>query len=167
MLTAFRRMGSSSGVRSVVAKALPSVSKSCMGSVSDVTLNITFVDNDGNRASVPALVGQTILDVAKTHGIDLEGPCGGGGGAISVQRTEKWHDTTYGEGPLCFFCHVQIPSSFDHLLPAIGESDAQGLDDVWQDEVTSQSRLACQITLDKKHEGMVVYVPDAPPTDII
>jgi len=49
----------------------------------------------------------------------------------------------------------------------MGESDLQGLDDVWQEEVTTQSRLACQITLDKRHEGIVVFVPDAPPADII
>ena len=38
-----------------------------------------------------------------------------------------------------------------------------GLEHVWEDEVTTQSRLACQIVLEKKHDGMVVYVPDSPP----
>jgi len=135
--------------------------------VADAMIHLTFVDNDGNRASVPGLVGMTVLDVALKHGIDLEGPCGGGGGPVSIQRTPDWHDTTYGEGPMCFYCHVQIPSTFNDLLPPVGETDEAGLDDVWGDEVTKQSRLACQITLDKRHDNMVVFVPDAPPTDII
>lgn len=130
-------------------------------------IHLTFVDNDGNRASVPALVGSTLLEVAMKHGIDIEGPCGGGGGQVSVQRSDLWHDSTYGEGPTCFFCHVQIPSSFGHLLPPMGETDAAGLEDVWEDEITTQSRLACQITVDERHDGMVVFVPDAPPADII
>lgn len=67
----------------------------------------------GNRASVPALVGQTILDVAKLHNVDLEAPCYGGGLPTKIRRTDEWIETTYGEGATCFYCHVQIPTKFD------------------------------------------------------
>jgi ferredoxin len=116
---------------------------------------------------VPARVGQTILDVALQNKVDLEGPCGGGGSPTEVRRTENWVEYTYGEGPNCFFCHVQIPSTFDHLLPEITKHESDGLQEVWEDEVTVRSRLACMIKLDKKHDGMVVFVPDAPPTDLV
>ena len=140
----------------------------CMGTVADQTIHITFVDSDGNRASVPALVGKTVLSVAEQHRIDLEGPCRGGGGTVAVQRTELWHDDTYGTGPTCFYCHVQIPSTYNNLLPPMGETDMKGINLVWDDEeVTAQSRLGCQIKLEKKHDGMVVFVPDAPPTLVL
>lgn len=101
------------------------------------------------------------------HRIDLEGSCEGGGGPTEVQRTENWLETTYGEGPTCFFCHVQIPSSFHHLLPPVLNHEKHGLVETWEEEANSTSRLACQITLEKKHDGLVVFVPDAPPVNII
>jgi ferredoxin len=154
---------SAMGSSSVMAKK----STASLSTVADATIHLTFVDNEGNRASVPALTGSTIMDVAKMHGIDLESPCGGGGGMVSQQKSEDWEDTLYGEGPMCFFCHVQIPSSYNSILPPMGETDEAGLESVWGDEISKQSRLACQITLDKRHNNMVVFVPDAPPADVI
>lgn len=116
---------------------------------------------------MPARVGKTLLEVANLHKVDLEGSCEGGGGPTEVQRTKDWLETTYGEGPTCFYCHVQIPSSFNHLLPAVTAHEVKGLKQVWEDEVNITSRLACMITLEKKHDGLVVFVPDAPPVDII
>lgn len=98
--------------------------------------------------------------------VDLEGPCRGGGGPPEVRRTENWTETTYGEGPQCFYCHVQIPSSFHHLLDPPFAYETTGLSRVWGEEANTASRLACQITLEKKHDGMVVFVPDMPPVDL-
>jgi len=81
-----------------------------------------------------------------------------------VRRSENWVETTYGEGPNCFWCHVQIPSSFNNVLPEQTQAEVKGLEEVWEDEATLTSRLACMITLEKKHDGLLVYVPDAPPT---
>jgi len=101
------------------------------------------------------------------HKVDLEGPCRGGGAPTEIRRTENWVETTYGEGPSCFYCHVQIPSSFNHLLPEQRDGEARGLEDVWEEDYTLQSRLACMIQLEKKHDGMLVLVPDAPVTGCI
>jgi len=138
-----------------------------LSTVSSQTIHITFVDLEGNRARVPALVGQTLLQVAQRHKVDLEGACDGGGSPIEVKRTENWTEPTFGEGPTCFYCHVQIPKSFHHLLPHQTSEETTGLKDVWEDEAGSTSRLACMITLDKKHDDMVVFIPDSPPTDVI
>jgi ferredoxin len=121
----------------------------------------------GNRATVPGLIGQTVLEVAKRHKVDLEGPCGGGGSPTEVRRTENWVETTFGEGPSCFYCHVQIPTSFNSILPEQSKEELEGLSDTWEDEVSKTSRLSCMITLDKRHDGLIVYVPDAPPTDVV
>ena len=40
-------------------------------------MNITFVDKDGNEETVEAVVGDSILDIAMDHDIDIEGACGG------------------------------------------------------------------------------------------
>lgn len=84
-----------------------------------------------------------------------------------MRRTADWVETTFGEGPSCFYCHVQIPSSFDSILPEMSKEERAGLSDTWEDEASVTSRLACMITLDKRHDGLVVYVPDAPPTEVI
>ena len=43
----------------------------------------------------------------------------------------------------------------------------KGIKSTWEEEYNTTSRLACMITLEKKHDGLVVFVPDAPPTNII
>lgn len=141
--------------------------RSSLSTVMDNTLKITFVDREGNRATVPTRVGMTILETAQLHKVDLEGSCNGGGAPPSVRRTENWVEQTFGEGPTCFWCHVQIPTVFHHLLPEVLPNETAGLVQAWEEEVNKTSRLGCMITLDKKHDGMVVFVPDAPPTNII
>lgn len=116
---------------------------------------------------MPARVGKTLLEVAQLHDVDLEGSCMSGGGSYEIQRTEKWVEQTYGEGPTCFYCHVQIPSTFNAVLPRISQHEIAGIKRTWEGEYNVTSRLACMITLEKKHDGLVVFVPDAPPTDII
>jgi ferredoxin len=99
--------------------------------------------------------------------VDIEGPCRGNAGPIEVKRTAKWTETTFGEGISCFYCHVKIPTTYDHLLPRREAEEPEGLRDTWDEEYSpTTSRLACQITLDQRHDGMVVFVPDAPPMDM-
>lgn len=121
----------------------------------------------GNRAIVPARVGQTLLEAATQHKVDIEGPCGGGGAPREIRRSENWVETLWGEGPSCFFCHVQIASKYNSILPEFTEFERRGIEDVWDDEYTRNSRLACVIRLDARHDGMVIYVPDAPISDCI
>lgn len=154
--------------------------------VKDHTIKIVFVDTSvishhyslqlnshshlvakGNRVTLPARIGQNLLEVARWHKVDIEGPCKGGGAPTDVQRTKDWNETTYGEGPTCFWCHVQIPLQYHHLLPQPQETELEGIKQNWDEEFNVSSRLACQIRLEKKHDGMVVFVPDAPPTNVI
>jgi hypothetical protein len=108
-----------------------------------------------------------LLQVAMLHKIDIAGPCMGGGSPREVRRTKDWVETTYGEGPACFWCHVQIASKYNSILPDFSEYEFEGIQEEWDEEATKTSRLACQITVDKRHDGMVIFVPDAPPTDIV
>ncbi len=115
---------------------------------------------------MPARVGQTLLEAAAMHKIDITHPCDGPGGPTQVIRTKDWTEDTFGEGFCCYFCHVKIPSSFHHLLPPMFEVDKKRMEDVWDSDFSKTSRLACSITLGKQHEGLVVLVPNAPVTDV-
>lgn len=121
----------------------------------------------GVRRKLFGIPGETLLSAAMRNDIDIEGICNGGGGPIEMKRTDKWTETTFGEGLSCFLCHVKIPVAFQHLLPDRTPDEPQGLSSTWDEEYSeSTSRVACQIVLDKRHEGMVVYVPDPPPVEM-
>jgi ferredoxin len=48
------------------------------------------------------------------------------------------------------------------------EAEHKGLAEWWEEEYQKNvSRLACQITLQKEHDGLIVLVPDPLPTDIL
>ena len=113
-------------------------------------------------------MGHTLLDVARQYKVDLEGSCSNMGASVEEPRTANWTEYVYGEGPICFQCHVQIPSSFNHLLPHASLAEKAGLSETWEEEYQERtSRLACNITLDHKHDGLVVLVPDAAPVDCV
>lgn len=52
-------------------------------------------------------------------------------------------------------------------MPQLSDKDAVEFRHVWDDECTVSSRLACLINLDKRHDGLVVLIPDPPPVDLI
>jgi ferredoxin len=114
---------------------------------------------------VPARIGQTLLEAALMHNVEILGPCEGGGGPSQVLRSNEWTEDTFGDGPNCYFCHVKIPSTYQHLLPHVFDSEKKAFHRVWGDEMSKTSRLACQITLGKEHDGLVVLVPNPPITD--
>jgi len=152
-----------------IGRAVPSSGAATrkLSTVAANTVHIQFVDAEGNRARLPARVGQSLLEVAEQHSIELEGPCAGGGAPTEQRRSDVWVESTFGEGLSCFLCHVQIPSTYNHLLPEQTEEMREGLLDTWEEEVNVSSRLACMINITKDMNDMVVYVPDMPPTDII
>lgn len=116
---------------------------------------------------MPALIGQTLKEAAESNNVIIPGGCGGGGMPTNIKHTEDWNEIVYGEGPSCFWCHVKIPSKYNDILPLQTEKETGGLEEVWEEEFSATSRLACLIKLDKRHDGMVVLVPDSPPTDIV
>ncbi len=100
---------------------------------------IHFVFPDATRLSVEAEVGASILEVARTHHIDLEGACDG--------------------SLACSTCHVIVdPSWFDQLVPATHEEEdvldlAFGL--------VPTSRLGCQIIVTQAMDGLILHLPHA------
>lgn len=105
------------------------------------TVEINFIDRDGDLMKVKAKVGDTLLDVAKDNDVDLEGAC---------------------EGTLsCSTCHLLFKpeemASLNLDEPSDEELDmldlAYGLEDT--------SRLGCQILVTKDFQGITLTIPKA------
>ena len=52
--------------------------------------------------------------------------CMGGGDPYEVKRSEEWTEPTFGEGPMCFDCHVQVPTKWHKDLPDISDHEKRG-----------------------------------------
>ena len=100
-------------------------------------VRIRFIDRNGAVTEAEGAEGAALLDVAQAAGMPLEGTC---------------------EGQMaCSTCHVIVAKDwFDKLPPAVEEEDdmldlAAG--------VTRTSRLACQIGLNDRLDGLEVRIP--------
>ena len=102
-------------------------------------IKVTFILQNGERETVDAPKGASILDVAHENDIDLEGACEG-----SVA---------------CSTCHVVVdPEYYDKLSEPTDEENDM-LDLAFGLEETS--RLGCQVELNKELDGITVKLPSA------
>ena len=101
-------------------------------------LKVTFESHDGKeRMEVEGKVGQSLLELACAHDIDIEGAC---------------------EGALaCSTCHVIVDREHFDRLPEATEEEDDMLDLAFG--LTMRSRLGCQITLTEDLDGLVVRLP--------
>lgn len=100
---------------------------------------ITFIERDGNRKTVEARTGLSVLEVAKQNNVDLEGAC---------------------EGSLaCSTCHVIVEPEWYDALPEAKEDEEDMLDLAFG--LTRTSRLGCQIIVSDEMDGLIVSLPKA------
>ena len=92
-----------------------------------VRVPLTFVGESGDRWSVSAVVGDTLLQTASKHGVPLVAECGGGG----------WPREEYGEGPMCRTCHVYLDNAHAALALPPDADELKILE--WIDTRTSKS----------------------------
>ena len=98
---------------------------------------MTFIDRRGERREVDALDGVSLLEIARSNGVDLEGAC---------------------EGEMaCSTCHVIVEPEWFAKLPPAGEEEEDTLNMAFG--LTKTSRLGCQITMCRDLDGMVVRLP--------
>ena len=98
---------------------------------------MTFIDPDGARHEVEAPVGDSVLEIAFRHGIDIEGAC---------------------EGAMaCSTCHVVVEAAWFDKLEAKCEDEEDMLD--FALGLTLTSRLGCQIVITEALDGLVVTLP--------
>ena len=98
---------------------------------------IVFIEPNGTERAVEAPLGKSLLDIAQTNNIQIEGAC---------------------EGSLaCSTCHVIVNEDwFDRIKP-IKEEESDMLDLAYG--LTRYSRLCCQILMSEDLDGLVVSLP--------
>jgi 2Fe-2S ferredoxin len=98
---------------------------------------MVFIERDGTPREVDAPLGNSVLEVARRHDIDIEGAC---------------------EGSLaCSTCHVVVDPEWYELLNDASEDEEDMLDLAFN--LTRTSRLGCQIVITEALDGLVVKLP--------
>lgn len=98
---------------------------------------ITFMTPEGAPLVVEAPVGLSLLEVAHSNNIDLEGAC---------------------EGSLaCSTCHVIVDPAWYAKLSSATEDEEDMLDLAFG--LTHTSRLGCQIIITEALDGLIVRLP--------
>ena len=101
-------------------------------------IKIEFVQEDGTSQTVEAQAGITLMEAARTHGVEgIVADCGG--------------------SCACATCHVHVEQPWFDALPARGADEVEMLD--FAKGVDDHSRLACQIALFDGLDGMRVHIP--------
>ncbi len=101
-------------------------------------IKVIFIEND-KEIEIEALVGLSILEVAHSNNIDVEGAC---------------------EGSLaCATCHVILEENIYNKIDEPTEAEEDMLDLAFG--LTHTSRLGCQIILTKELEGIKIKLPSA------
>ncbi|MDX1916828.1 MAG: ferredoxin family 2Fe-2S iron-sulfur cluster binding protein [Rickettsiaceae bacterium] len=103
-------------------------------------VKVIFIVENNKEVEVEAEEGLSVLEIAKTNDIDLEGAC---------------------EGSLaCSTCHVIVEDKeYFSKLPAAEEAEEDMLDLAFG--LTPTSRLGCQIIVSKEMDGIRLKLPSA------
>eukprot|EP00405_Crypthecodinium_cohnii_P000108 CAMPEP_0194765258 /NCGR_PEP_ID=MMETSP0323_2-20130528/25670_1 /TAXON_ID=2866 ORGANISM="Crypthecodinium cohnii, Strain Seligo" /NCGR_SAMPLE_ID=MMETSP0323_2 /ASSEMBLY_ACC=CAM_ASM_000346 /LENGTH=180 /DNA_ID=CAMNT_0039694297 /DNA_START=69 /DNA_END=611 /DNA_ORIENTATION=+ len=108
-------------------------------SVRRSSISVTFVKAaDGSERTVPAEVGQSLLEVAFANKLDIEGACGG--------------------ECACSTCHILLLEDDLEKFAEPDDDEADMLD--LAPNVTDTSRLGCQLRLTKENNGMRITIPE-------
>ncbi|KAI8953188.1 2Fe-2S ferredoxin-type domain-containing protein [Xylaria longipes] len=101
-------------------------------------LTITFVDTTGIKHTCPAVDGETLLDVAKTYSLEVEGACQG--------------------DCACSTCHmVLLDQKAYQLIQPPTEREEDMLDLAFN--ITASSRLGCQVHMSEALNGAEIKLP--------
>lgn len=143
--------------------ASPAVTTNNTGppSVFDNIVKITIIDPSGARRIIPAMVGQSLYAACDMNGVDL-GPASIGAPEEKI-RSDTWTEPLYGEGATSGFDHVLLQDECEgvKLAEPPHSNEIAMLEKYWdEDEIFPESRLASMVEINKKMDGMVVYVPD-------
>jgi 2Fe-2S ferredoxin len=101
---------------------------------------ITFIDYKGNKKTIDASTGTSLMEAADGQGIPgILADCGG--------------------AMACATCHVFVDDSWFEKLPKKTE-DEQGMINQHAIKPNSKSRLSCQIEVTDDLDGLIVTTPE-------
>lgn len=105
----------------------------------DEVVNVSYILKDGTNMKIRGKVGDNVMYLAHRYDIPLEGAC---------------------EASLaCSTCHVYVDRKYLDKLPEPLDEEEDMLD--LAPFLKENSRLGCQITLQKDLEGMILTLPRA------
>uniref|UniRef100_A0A2M4APU1 Putative ferredoxin n=1 Tax=Anopheles triannulatus TaxID=58253 RepID=A0A2M4APU1_9DIPT len=105
----------------------------------DEVVNVTYIDKDGKETAVRGKVGDNALYLAHRYGVEMEGAC---------------------EASLaCTTCHVYVHGEYLDRLQPPEEKEDDLLD--MAPFLKENSRLGCQIVLQKDLDGIRLQLPQA------
>ncbi len=101
---------------------------------------VTYVHPDGERTSVDAAEGASVMETAMDNAVDgIVAECGG--------------------NMMCATCHVVVDDEWFGRLPERDEVEDGMLDETAVPR-TDHSRLSCQIKMSADLDGLVVHLPE-------
>uniref|UniRef100_A0A183C9F2 2Fe-2S ferredoxin-type domain-containing protein n=1 Tax=Globodera pallida TaxID=36090 RepID=A0A183C9F2_GLOPA len=122
----------------VITEAATSQPSTPKAAVTDEVVNITYVTRNGTEKRIQGKIGDNVMYLAHDHNIEIEGAC---------------------EASLaCCTCHVYVDENFYNKLPAPVEDEEDMLD--MAPLLKPNSRLSCQIILNKELDGIKVTLPN-------
>jgi 2Fe-2S ferredoxin len=99
---------------------------------------VTFIDASGEKRSVEAQIGSTVMETALRNSIPgIEAECGG--------------------ACACATCHVYVAEEWMPVVGKASQMEEDMLDFAF--EVRPSSRLSCQIKVSEAIDGLVVSTP--------
>ncbi len=101
-------------------------------------IKIKFIEPDGTVREIEGVSGDTIMQTAVRN--DIEGIIGECGGSC-----------------MCATCHIRVTPEWAEKLAKPTEMELETIE-FNAVNFNDDSRLSCQITLDPKHDGLVVQV---------
>ena len=100
---------------------------------------MTFITAAGERKDIEAPSGLSVMEIARLHGLGIEGACDG-----SIA---------------CATCHVIVDAAYAGRLDEASAEEEDMLD--LAVGVQPTSRLGCQIVLTEELEGLTVRLPES------
>lgn len=101
---------------------------------------IIYITHDGTETPIQATDGDTLMETAVNNDVPgIDADCGG--------------------GCACATCHVYIDDDFVEKLEPAGELEIDMLD--FAEDVSTNSRLSCQIVIHSDMDGMKVTTPES------
>ncbi len=101
----------------------------------DITINVQLADGEVISLQAPTDIGLSLMEFLKANEYDILATCGG--------------------MALCATCHVEVTDGFQQLDEASNDEYAM-LDNL--QNITSTSRLSCQLQLSDRLDGITVKI---------
>ncbi|MFC0590743.1 2Fe-2S iron-sulfur cluster-binding protein [Novosphingobium aquiterrae] len=104
-------------------------------------VKVTFVAHDGRRFPVEIASGMTAREAALFNDVPgIDGDCGG--------------------QCACATCHVHVDPTWIDRVGCLSDGSMEADLLQFAEGTTEESRLACQITLDDRLDGLLLHVPE-------